>query len=285
MKTSIKIVAILFFVVVVFGWVSTRFKQIPPSSVGIKFNATSGLSEKLLKPELQFIGINQRLIIYPTSIKNATYVRNSNEGDRRGDDSIKASTNEGATLPVDVTVAYHVDPGNVVRAFENFGTEDLSEIQGTFVRSSAMYAVNVVSGQKSIFDLTAKDRAQFGPEVKAVLAPILLEYGITVDDVYIREVYPSQEVQNKVSESIAVRTQLDTAKNELERAKIDSATVQTNAEKQAQINALLASQGDKSIELRRLEIRKKAIEKWKAAGGEVPAIGDGTVPFTDIKIR
>jgi len=153
------------------------------------------------------------------------------------------------------------------------------------VRSSAMYAVNVVSGQKSIFDLTAKDRAQFGPEVKAVLAPILLEYGITVDDVYIREVYPSQEVQNKVSESIAVRTQLDTAKNELERAKIDSATVQTNAEKQAQINALLASQGDKSIELRRLEIRKKAIEKWKAAGGEVPAIGDGTVPFTDIKIR
>lgn len=285
MKTPVKVILVLFLLVLVFGWTSTRFKQIPPSSVGIKFNAASGLSEKLLKPELQFIGLNQRLIIYPTSIKNATYVRNSNEGERRGDDSIQATTVEGASLPVDVTVAYHVDPANVLKAFENFGTENLEEIQGTYVRSSAIYAVNIVSGQRSIFDLTAKDRASFGPDVKAVLGPILADYGITVDDVYIREVYPSQEVQTKVSESIAVRTQLDTARNELERAKIDSQTTETNAKKQAEINRLLALQGDKSIALRKLEIRRKAIEKWKAAGGEVPAIGDGTVPFTDIKLR
>lgn len=260
-------------------------KQIPPSSVGVKFNGMSGYSQKLLKPELTMVYPNEQLIIYPTSIKNASYVKAGGEGERMGDDSVKASTVEGAILPVDVTVAYHVDPENVMLAFQNFGTEDLASIQKVFIRTAADYAVNTVAGSRSIFDLTAKERAKFGPEVKAVIGPLLMKYGITVDDVYIGEVYPSAEIQAKVSESIAVRTQLDTARNELERAKIDAKTVETQAKQQAEISALLATQGEITIALKKQEIRRKAIAKWKAAGGAPPMIGDGSIPFTSIKLK
>lgn len=104
-------------------------RQVPPASVGIKFNASSGISEKLVKPQVLWVGIRDQLIVYPTSIRNATYTRNTNEGERQGDDSIAASTSEGSILPVDLTVSYHVEPHNVVRAFENFGSEDLQQIQ------------------------------------------------------------------------------------------------------------------------------------------------------------
>lgn len=260
-------------------------RQIPPSSVGVKFNGVTGFSQKLLKPELTTVWPNEQLIIYPTSIKNASYVRAANEGERQGGDSVRASTIEGAILPVDVTVAFHVDPENVLLAFQNFGTEDLEGIQRVFIRSAADYAVNTVAGTRSIFDLTAKERAKFGPEVKAVLGPLLSKYGITVDDVYIGEVYPSKEIQAKVSESIAVRTQLDTSRNELERAKIDAKTIETQAKQQAEISALLALQGDVTIALKKQEIRRKAIAKWKEAGGATPMVGDGTIPFTQIKLR
>ena len=258
-----------------------RMQQVPPSSVGIKFNGASGISTQLLKPELTFVGPNEQMIVYPTSIKNSSFVRNS----RGADGAIRALTIEGATLPVDITVAFHVESADVLKAFQNFGTADLEEIQETYIYTAAIYAVNVVSGTRSIFDLTARERAQFGPEVKKVLAPILTRYGITVDDVFVGEVYPSDEIQQKVSESISVRTQLDTAKNDLERAKIDAGTTETNSKRQAEISRLLASQGEKAIALRKQEVRRKAIQKWKEAGGAPSIIGGSKIPFTNIELR
>lgn len=256
--------------------------QVPPASVGIKFNASSGIGEKLVKPQVLWLGPLDRLIVYPTSIKNATYTKRHNEGERTGDDSISASTFEGSNLPVDVTVSYHVDPSNVVKTFENFGTEDLGEIQRQYIRWTTIYSVNVVSGRKSIFDLTSRDRASFGKDVKEVLAPILGEWGFTVDDVFIGEVYPNQEVKAKVDERIAMKNGLELAKVGLQRARIDADTTLTNAKKQAELNRLLSLQGEKVIELKRLELKKLAIERWN---GKTPVVGSGVIPFTDMELK
>ena len=256
--------------------------QVPPASVGIKFNATSGLSEKLVKPQVLWLGLRDHLIIYPTSVHNATYTKRASEGERNGDDSIRASTVEGSILPVDITVSYHVDPANVLLAFQNFGSEDVPAIQREFIRWTTIYGVNVVSGQKSIFDLTSKDRASFGKDVRAVISPILLAWGVTVDDVFIGEVYPNNEVKVKVDERIAMKNGLELAKVGLQRARIDAETTLTNAKKDAEINGLLALQGEKVLELKRLEMRRLAIERWD---GKTPMLGSNTIPFTDIEIK
>jgi regulator of protease activity HflC (stomatin/prohibitin superfamily) len=256
-------------------------KQIPPASVGVKFNARTGLNEQLVKPQVVWLGFMEQLIVYPTSIRNATYTRNSNEGERQGDDSIKASTSEGSILPVDLTVSYHVESADVLKAFQNFGTEDLSAVQRDFIRWTTIYAVNLVSGSKSIFDLTSKDRAGFSSQVKTVLKPILAEWGLTVDDVYVGEVYPNDQVKTKVDERIANVNSLELAKVSLERARIDAETTLTNAKKQAELNSLLALQGEKVLELKKLELTKKAIEKWD---GKAPIIGGGSIPFTNLAV-
>jgi len=256
-------------------------KEVPPASVGIKFNAASGISERLVKPQVVWVNPTERLIVYPTSIKNATYTRAANEGERSGDDSIPASTVEGSILPIDLTVSYHVEPTDVLRAFQNFGTEDLAQIQSDYIRWVAIYGVNVVSGTRSIFDLTSKDRAGLGKQIKDVIQPILLDWGITVDDVYVGEVYPNDQVRKKVDERIAMKNAYELAKVGLQRATIDAQTTLTNAKKDAALNRLLALQGDKVLELKRLELQRAAIEKWD---GKPPIIGDGTVPFSGLKM-
>lgn len=257
-------------------------REIPPASVGVKFSADSGISQKLIKPQVVWLGIRENLIVYPTSIKNASYVKNAHEGEREGDDSVPASTVEGAILPVDITVAYHVAAEDVVKAFNNFGTSDLSAIQRKFIRWTTVCGVNVVSGQKSIFDLSSKERAQFGKDVKIVIAPILANWGITVDDVYIGEVYPSDEIRTRIEQRIALKNGLELAKNERQRADIDAHTVMTNASKQAELNRLLTQGNDKILELKRLELQKQAIEKWD---GRPPLVGDGSIPFTNISVK
>lgn len=257
--------------------------KIPVASVGIKFNANSGVSQKILKPEVVWVNpFTEHLIIYPTAINNATFVRNSREGEHYGDDSVRASTVEGAILPVDVTVAYRIpsDAENVVRVFNNFGTTELKDIQHTHIRWATQAAINEVSGKKSIFDLISRQRAQFGPEVKKVLSPMLEPWGFVVEDVLIREVYPPEEITAKIQEQQAIRSDLEKAKVELQQAKIDAQTALTNAQKEAEQNRLLAQQGDKAIQLKRLELRRKAIEKWD---GQAPLIGAGGIPFTESK--
>ena len=139
----------------------------------------------------------------------------------------------------------------------------------------------MVTGKKSIFDLTSKDRAGFSTEVKEVIKPILANWGLTVDDVYVGEVYPSQQVKSKVDERIANVNALELAKVSLQRARIDAETTMTNAKKQAELNHLLAQQGEKVLELKKLELLKKAVEKWN---GKVPVVGGNTIPFTNISI-
>jgi regulator of protease activity HflC (stomatin/prohibitin superfamily) len=255
--------------------------RIPVASVGVKFNANSGVSQRIMKPEVVWVNpLTEKLIIYPTAINNATYVKATHEGDRSGEDSIRASTVEGATLPMDVTVAYRIpaDATSVMKVFNNFGTMELKDIQHNYIRWATVTAVNDVSGQMSIFDLLSRQRATFGAEVKKRLAPLLDEWGFVVEDVMIREVHPPEEITAKIDQQQAIRSDLEKAKIEQQQAKIDAETTLTNAQREAEQNRLLAQQGDKALQLKRLEMRRKAVEKWD---GQAPLIGGGTIPFTE----
>lgn len=257
-------------------------REIPPAMVGVKFSAASGDRQQLLKPQVVWVMPRERLVLYPTNIRNATYTRGGHGGaEREGNDSILASTIEGAILPIDITVSYHVDPANVLTVYRNFGTNDIQEIQTEFIRPATNWAVNSVSGQKSVFELTSKERAQTAQRIKTLLVPKLGAWGITVDDVFTGEVYPPDEVKTKVSERISVRAELDTAQVTLKRARVEAETVQTKAKEQAEVNRLLGEAGDKAVALKKIELRQRAIGKWD---GVAPLTGDGRIPFTDITL-
>jgi regulator of protease activity HflC (stomatin/prohibitin superfamily) len=256
-------------------------QQVPPATVGVLFDANRGIATTLLQPRVVWVGPYQRLILYPTAIQNATYVKNAREGALQGDASVKASTAEGAILPMDVTVAWHVQPDDVVKAFQEFGTADLNRIEAIYLRWATSAAVNTVSGSHSIFDVISKDRAQIGPEVKAKLTPILARWGITVDNVYIGEVYPSAEIQAKIQDSMAKRNELEQKRIELQQAQTEARTITIKAEQQAAQNRLLASQGEIALKLKRVELRQLAIQKWN---GAPPLVGDGTIPFTNMQM-
>jgi len=257
------------------------YKQIPPGSVGVVFDAYSGISKTVLKPGVVFQGINDRVVIYPTSIHNASYVRNTHEGERVADDSVIATTVEGAQLPIDLTVVWHVDPADTVNVFKNFGTENLNEIQADYIRYIAIYGVNAASGNKSIFDITSKDRAKFGPEVKTIISPIMANMGLTCDDVYIGETYPSTDIGGLVKDRISKRNELQIVTNNLQRAKIEATTAVNNAKAAADINRLKAQQGDEAVELKKRDIMRILISKWN---GAPPEVGDGGIPFINPSI-
>src|SRR5439155_13339679 len=128
----------------------------PLSAVCVIFRAQTGRGANVIDSKAVWVWPwFERLTTYPTGIRNASYVMASHEGERGGDDSIHASTAEGATLPVDVTVAYHVEPteASVQKVLDSFGTIDLATIQSEYIRWQVVAAVNDICGQRPIFDL------------------------------------------------------------------------------------------------------------------------------------
>ncbi len=259
------------------------FHQIPPGSVGVKFNGASGVSHQLLRPEVVWVGWNERLIIYPTNIQQAVFVKSASEGDKRKDDSIQASTKEGAVLPVDVTVSYRIpaDSESIRQVFNTFGTPNddpdhpLHYIQSTFVRWATIVAVNDVSSKHSIFDLISTHRAQFGPEVKASLAPRLAVWGLKVEDVLIREIHPPDEIVSKITEQQQIRAELQRVNIQKQQAITESQTLIIDAQKEAEQNRLLSQQGEQALELKKLERRKAFIDRWDGHSG---IVGDSAIP-------
>jgi hypothetical protein len=59
-------------------------------------------------------------------------------------------------------------------------------------------------------------------------------------------------------------------------------TIITNAERDAQLNQIMAQMSDTAKALRKQDILKKAIEKWD---GKAPLVGNGTIPFTNIQMK
>lgn len=259
------------------------FRTIPPGSVGVKFNGASGVSNHLLRPEVVFVGWNEQLIIYPTNIQQATFVMNAQEGDRMKDDSIKASTREGAVLPVDVTVSYRIggDTESIAKVFSTFGVphEDgdhpLQHIQDEHIRWATIMAINDVSGKHSIFDLISKQRAQFGPDVKAILAPIMEGWGLKLEDVMIREIHPPQEITNRITEQQQLRSELERIRIQKQQAVTEAQTIIIEAQKEAEKNRLLAQQGEQAIALKKLERRRIFNERWN---GKSPLVGAEPFP-------
>ena len=259
------------------------YRSIPPGNVGIKFNGASGISQHLLKPEVVFVGWNDHLVVYPTNIQQATFVRNAKEGDKAKDDSIRATTSEGATLPVDVSVSYRIpsDAASITMVFNKFGMPSsdpdhpLYYIQSEFIRWATVVAVNNVSGKHSIFDLLSKDRATFGPEVKAELTPVLESWGLKCEDVMIREIHPPEAITAKITEQQSKRAELQQFRIKKQQAVTDAQTTMIEAQREAEKTRLLSQQGTQGLELKKLELRRVFIERWDGKSG---LVGSGPSP-------
>jgi regulator of protease activity HflC (stomatin/prohibitin superfamily) len=241
------------------------------------------VSNHLLRPEVVWVGWNEQLIIYPTNIQQATFVRNAQEGDRQKDDSIRASTREGAVLPVDVTVSYRIagDTDSITKVFNTFGVphddpdHPLLHIQNDHIRWATVMAVNEVSGKHSIFDLISKQRAQFGPDVKTLLAPMLEAWGLKLEDVMIREIHPPQEITDRITEQQKLRSELERIRIQKQQAITEAQTIIIEAQQQAEKNRLLALQGEAALSLKKLERRKIFNERWN---GKSPLVGSEPFP-------
>lgn len=194
--------------------------------VGILFIAISGIRiveagnvgvEKLfgkvtLKPLNEGIHIiNPLKVVVPMSIRTEAYTMSSvhDEGQVKGDDSIKVLTSDGLTVTLDVTVWYKIEPDEAPRIYRELGEGYISKIIRPTVRTALRDAA---AKHTSSAIYSAEKREVFVKDVEVGVLPSFTKYGIIHEKTLLRNV----ALPAMVSTAIEKKLQADQEQQEMD---------------------------------------------------------------------
>ncbi len=176
-----------------------------------------------------------------------------------------------------IAVNYHIDPDRAWWVYQNIGKEYKERIIDPQVQE-IFKAVTAKFTAVELITLREKVRN----ETKNLLKTRFLEYGLIVDDISIVNFKFSGEFTKAIEAKQTAEQLALKAKNDLERIKIEADQKVASAKAEAESLRLQKEQvTDKLVELRKIEVQSKAIDKWD---GKLPYYtGGGVVPFIDVK--
>ncbi|MCK5084723.1 MAG: prohibitin family protein [Candidatus Pacebacteria bacterium] len=181
------------------------------------------------------------------------------EGQKAGDDSIDALTNEGLTVKLDITVFYHLVEDSASDVFKELGID----YQGKIIRPEIRSAIReVVAGydSKSIY---SEKRDEIIVKIKERMASNIDPRGIAIEQVLLRNVILPAKLDASIQEKLQAEQEsqrydfiLEKEKKEADRKRIE-AEGQRDAQKT--INESLTSEYLNYLYIRELKDREGTI--------------------------
>ncbi|MCB9675377.1 MAG: prohibitin family protein [Alphaproteobacteria bacterium] len=168
--------------------------------------------------------------VFDVGLQNLEMVRESNEGDRYGDDSLRFKTIDGNDISVNVTIAWRIDPAMAAYSLQFVGSST-AEVEEKFVRPVSRTVVRDVLNQLTSEEYyQAQRRFQMGEEARERLNAVMGSEGVQVEQVLLGEhkfnaTYEQTIKDKKVAEQEAARLSSETEaaaeemKRDLERGK------------------------------------------------------------------
>lgn len=250
-------------VVVTLGLLKAFTQSIAAGYVGVIYDASRGLLNKVYDPRAVLVGWRQQLYVYPTKPQNAIYSQNPAEGEVKSADGILITTSDNANTTFNISVVYRVKKEDVFTVFNTFGAIPIEQIQSQHIRRAVRDGANNIGSQYTIFDLVGTKRAEASEKLTAELRQRLGPKGITIDHAMILRPYLSPETQARVTTSINSFTQIGISQLENQIATVLSEASIVEGEAQQKARALTASKTvQKSLDMLNLELEAQAVQKW-----------------------
>ena len=131
--------------------------------------------------------INPLKVVVPMSVRTDVYTMSSmqDEGQVRGDDSIKVLTSDGLTVTLEVTVRFKIDPQEAPKIYQTLGEDYIGKIVRPTVRT-ALRDAGVKHTSSAIY--SAEKREAFVEDVESEIQPSFENYGIIHEKTLLRNV-------------------------------------------------------------------------------------------------
>ncbi len=191
------------------------------------------------------------------------------------DTKASSASQDLQTVSTEVTLNYHINPETVPEIYRNIGVN----YQDKIIQPAVQEVVKAVTAQFTAEQLITQ-RPVVKDKIDQALNERLLKSNIIVDTISITNFDFSESFNQAIEAKVTAEQNALAAKNKLEQVKYEAEQAITQAQGQAQAQALLAKAVTPgTIEFQRLQIQRAAIDKWN---GVLPQVTGGAIPFISL---
>ena len=260
-----KIIIIGIIVLLVLIVIISSIKTIPTGFVGVK--SRFGAVQDTMLHE----GINLKLPFVEQIHKIDCRVKKSEVEEQ-------AASKDLQTVKFRIAVNYNVNRESANQLFKTVGMD----YENIILIPSILEAIKGTTAQYTAEELITK-RQEVSDKMTESLASKIEGKGFQVIDFNVIDLEFSPEYNEAVEKKQVIEQQTKAAQYELEKAKVENERAVVNAKAQAEVMALQNAQiTDKTLELKRIELQEKMIEKWN---GQLPTYTSDNIPMFNIGNR
>ncbi|MDF2445939.1 MAG: band 7 protein [Moraxellaceae bacterium] len=241
------------------------FVVIGPGERGVVMNFGAVQKEIMGEGLHVRIPIMQRVVIMDVKVQ-----KGEGQGDAASKDLQQVTTN--------VAINYHLDPARVGETFQTVGT--LQAVSDRIILPAVQESVKAATALYTAEELVSR-RQEVRDQIRAQLRERLTKNGVIVDEFSIVNFAFSQEFSNAIEAKTTAEQFKLKALRDLERIRIEAEQKISSAKAEAESLRLQKEiVTENLIELRKIEMQQRAIEKWD---GRLPQVTGGATPFIDLK--
>lgn len=291
------LVVAAFIAVVALALVFMSWRTIDPGYVGIVFDKASHKVTNTLEPGWVLINpFTESVTKYPVSIQTLVMVRQDQEGQVAGDDSVKVGTREGQTMNVDVGVQYSIDRAEAANLYQTWAGAPIERIEENLVRQVTRSALNDIASQYGWEEIYGEKRLEYTQKVSTMLTERFGSKHVKFESLNLRGWHLPDNLQKALDQKIAAQQAAEQQSFALKQAEIKAQQDKVQAEGEANAVRARASGEADAIKIRAAAqadankqlsasltpdlIRYQALQTWD---GKLPVFsGGGATPLVDV---
>ena len=242
----------------------TAVKRIPANTVGVKVSAIGGVQENTLQT-----GYHLKMPFIDTVYTLSTSVQTKTM------EKITTQTKDGQWLNTNIDVKYRVNKEKAMTVFSNYTT--LENVNDSVVSPAVQRAIESVTGNYDIYDILGNKRTEVYEAIDKALKEKFESYDLEFVSFTITDQDAGDEIEAAIKNESVKQKEIDTAKQEQEKAKVEADTKKVQAQAEADAGIIKAegeakankaksdSITDNLIRMKEVEAREK--HGWVTVNG------------------
>ena len=222
---------------------------VPSGYTGIKVNllgSDKGVDSQELGTGRYWIGMNEKLFIFPMFTQTQVWTKDKNEGSPN-DDSITFQTVEGLEVNADLGITYSLDPKKVTTIFQKY-RKGIEEITNTVLRSMVRDAVINAASSKQIESVYGLKKADLIKEVEDTVRKQCADVGIIVEHIYwIGSLRLPPSIVNSINAKAAATQMTAQREQEIQQSKAEAEKLVAEAQGKADAQLAIAKANAQAI--------------------------------------
>lgn len=220
-------------VLIAFGLVMS-IKFIPANSVGIKFNAFSGVSQEILLEGINVKTPFDSVFVIPTEIQTKSV------------EGLTGQTKDAQWIKIQMDVKYRVSRQNALKVFLDFRT--LENVANSFITPIAQRSIESVTTQYNVMEILGEKRNEVYTLIENEVKNRLSASGIEFVSLVLTDTDAGQAIEAAIEQEAVAKKAVETAMQIQARAQIEADTKVLQAESAARVAIIEAqAQADANI--------------------------------------